>query len=172
MTEMMMTATNMTATSKPPPLYADGELPAMEEARLQKKWQSQCRVYDRGVDNLGMGHPTIESAAAWLHWVGSRPPRNTHSGTGCAVLAASFGFADSIRLVTQGVPAVKKGAAPLARCGPSSMAPTVLTVSFDDLAALLVVVFAANEIAVGQACRSWTACGRRWFSSRTKARAC
>lgn len=52
-----------------PPLYADGELSAMDETRLQKEWQRQCRIHDRGVDNLAMGHPTIENAAARLNWV-------------------------------------------------------------------------------------------------------
>lgn len=58
-----------------PPLYADGELSAMDELRLQKEWQRQCRIHDRGVDNLDMGHPTIEDAAARLKWVEAEQKR-------------------------------------------------------------------------------------------------
>ena len=58
-----------------PPLYRDGELAAMDEARLQKEWRVQCGIHDRGVDNLPMGHPTIENATARLRWVEAEQTR-------------------------------------------------------------------------------------------------
>jgi hypothetical protein len=52
-----------------PPLYADRELSAKDEAGLQEEWDRHCRIHDRGVDNLPMGHPTIEEAATCLRLV-------------------------------------------------------------------------------------------------------
>jgi hypothetical protein len=54
-----------------PPLYADGQLAAMDEAALQLEWLRQCSIHDHGVDHLPMGHPTIEDAQARLNWVES-----------------------------------------------------------------------------------------------------
>jgi len=51
------------------PLYADGQLAAMSEGDLQREWERQCNIHDRGVDNLPMNHPTIEDAAARMKWI-------------------------------------------------------------------------------------------------------
>ena len=58
-----------------PPLYAAGALAGMDEAGLQKEWGRQCKIHDHGVDNLPMGHPTIEDAAARLTWVEAEQKR-------------------------------------------------------------------------------------------------
>jgi hypothetical protein len=58
-----------------PPLYRDGQLEAMDEAALQREWGRQCNIHDRGVDNLPMGHPTIEDAAARIKCIESQQKR-------------------------------------------------------------------------------------------------
>lgn len=58
-----------------PPLYADGQLAAMDEAALQREWERQCNIHDHGVDNLPMNHPTIENAAARMNWIESEQKR-------------------------------------------------------------------------------------------------
>lgn len=45
-----------------PPLYPEGAIAAMTDEDLILEARRQCRIHDNGVDNLPMGHPTIENA--------------------------------------------------------------------------------------------------------------
>ena len=52
-----------------PPLYPPGALLEMTEEELQKEWNRQCRIHDRGVDSYEMGHPVIEEAQSRLNLI-------------------------------------------------------------------------------------------------------
>lgn len=58
-----------------PLLYSDGELARLDRARLENEWNRQCNIHDHGVDNLPMGHPTLENASARLRLVEAEQKR-------------------------------------------------------------------------------------------------